>query len=85
MITDRQQNTNVCDIEEMAQPPAKIPKVFHYYSVTKKRKRNASVPFTEEDLSRHWKEVLGPPPPRGKTKVRSFSFLKILDTSTFML
>ncbi|KAK6638721.1 hypothetical protein RUM43_006988 [Polyplax serrata] len=75
-VPKSEQNTNVCDIEETAQPPAKIPKVFHYYSVTKKRKRNASVPFTEEDLSRHWKEVLGPPPPRGKTKDELIAWIR---------
>lgn len=36
--------------------------------VTHKRKRTNSPSFDENQLSQHWRDVLGPPPPLGKTK-----------------
>mgnify|MGYP007016976988 CR=1 FL=1 len=57
------------DIEDVGKQQRKLSKLIHTHSISRKRKRVISNSFSEEDLSRHWKEVLGPSPSIGKTRV----------------
>lgn len=58
------------DMEDFGiQKPSKSPPVRVATVTKRKRGTNSDEEFTEDQLSKTWRDVLGNPPPLGKTKV----------------
>ncbi|XP_064470762.1 DNA polymerase epsilon catalytic subunit A-like [Ornithodoros turicata] len=69
---DKQPDSDIMDIEDggVAMPVRPV------VATCRKRARSPSHSNAEDDLKKSWKEVLGPPPPFGKTKEEKITWIK---------